>query len=431
MTPFMRRFVALLRKETRQLLRDRSNLAVGLVLPVVLILLFGYGLSFDVTRCAGRRSSSKTGRREARAVVAGLQGSPYIAPVWLDQHAGGRGAHARSARSSGIVRVPVDFARQLAAGHAQIQLLVNGVDTNTAATIESYVTGAIGMWGQRQADRAGTAAGGAGSVVVVPRMWFNEASSSTWYLVPGLMVAGADADRRVPDLAAHRARMGARHARIPVRHARAAAGAGARQARPVPRHRHDRPVRVPAGRAISSSRCRFAGRSLAIVASSLLYLTVSLSLGLFISGATRNQFLASQMALLASFMPALMLSGFIFDLRNVPVVDSDRQPGPAGDALHGADEDAVPGRRQLGDGRPQLFHPGALRVHPDRGVATEPAKAAGCRRHACTARLHRARRLSVPQRAAGAPHGSAEPRDDLRCRPYCSRCSSAMGRPTT
>ena len=57
-----------------------------------------------------------------------------------------------------------------------------------------------------------------------------------------------------------------------------------------------------------------------IVLASLLYLTVSLLLGLFISGKTRNQFQASQVALLVSFMPALMLSGFIFDLRNVPVV---------------------------------------------------------------------------------------------------------------
>lgn len=57
-----------------------------------------------------------------------------------------------------------------------------------------------------------------------------------------------------------------------------------------------------------------------IILSSLLYLLVSLGLGLFISAATRNQFAASQMALLVSFMPALMLSGFIFDLRNMPVV---------------------------------------------------------------------------------------------------------------
>jgi ABC-2 type transport system permease protein len=51
----------------------------------------------------------------------------------------------------------------------------------------------------------------------------------------------------------------------------------------------------------------------------MLYLVVSLSLGLFISGVTRNQFQASQLALLASFMPAMMLSGFIFDIRNMPV----------------------------------------------------------------------------------------------------------------
>ncbi|MBN9003213.1 MAG: ABC transporter permease, partial [Rhizobiales bacterium] len=56
-----------------------------------------------------------------------------------------------------------------------------------------------------------------------------------------------------------------------------------------------------------------------IIVVSLLYLMVSLLLGLFISGATRNQFAASQMALLASFMPAMMLSGFVFDLRNVPI----------------------------------------------------------------------------------------------------------------
>ena len=52
----------------------------------------------------------------------------------------------------------------------------------------------------------------------------------------------------------------------------------------------------------------------------MLYLTVSLLLGLFISGVTRNQFQASQIALLTSFMPAMMLSGFVFDLRNVPAV---------------------------------------------------------------------------------------------------------------
>ena len=56
-----------------------------------------------------------------------------------------------------------------------------------------------------------------------------------------------------------------------------------------------------------------------ILGASMLYLTVSLLLGLYISGVTRNQFQASQVALLTSFLPALMLSGFVFDLRNVPL----------------------------------------------------------------------------------------------------------------
>jgi ABC-2 type transport system permease protein len=62
------------------------------------------------------------------------------------------------------------------------------------------------------------------------------------------------------------------------------------------------------------------GSLLVLVAASMVYMVVSLGIGLLISAFTRNQFLASQIAILASFMPALMLSGFIFDLRNVPLV---------------------------------------------------------------------------------------------------------------
>jgi ABC-2 type transport system permease protein len=61
------------------------------------------------------------------------------------------------------------------------------------------------------------------------------------------------------------------------------------------------------------------GSLLVIVIASMLYLVVAVGMGLLISSATKNQFLASQLALVSSFMPSLMLSGFLFDLRNVPV----------------------------------------------------------------------------------------------------------------
>jgi ABC-2 type transport system permease protein len=77
---FLTRLIALIRKETRQMLRDRSNLMVGLLLPAALILLFGYGLSFDV-RDAPVAVVLEDRSETARDAVAGLSGSPYLAPV--------------------------------------------------------------------------------------------------------------------------------------------------------------------------------------------------------------------------------------------------------------------------------------------------------------------------------------------------------------
>jgi ABC-2 type transport system permease protein len=182
---FHRRFVALLRKETRQLLRDRSNLAVGLLLPVLLILLFGYGLSFDVSD-APIAIVLEDRAPQARDVLAGLVGSPFIAPVWTTDMSDAV-ARMRAGDVRAVLRVPPDFTRQLTVGQGRLQLLLNGVDTNTAATIESYVSGAVGAWGERQVDRAGGSEAGAARIVLVSRMWFNETSNSTWFLVPGLL----------------------------------------------------------------------------------------------------------------------------------------------------------------------------------------------------------------------------------------------------
>ena len=313
---FLRRMAALLRKETRQLLRDRSNLAVGLLLPLVLILLFGYGLSFDVTD-APIAIVAEDRTPQARDVLAGLEGSPYLAPVWTTDMSDAV-ARMRMAEVRAILRVPPDFSRQLALGQARLQLVLNGVDTNTASSIESFVSGAVGTWSARQADRSGGGEADRGRVVVVSRMWFNEASSSTWYLVPGLiaLVLTLIGAFLTSLLIAREWERGTLESLFVT---------------PV------RPLEIVLAKltpylvvgTIDLLMCLLAARFLfevpirgslvAIVLVSMLYLVVSLALGLFISGATRNQFQASQVALLLSFMPALMLSGFIFDVRNMPV----------------------------------------------------------------------------------------------------------------
>ena len=313
---FIRRFSALLRKEVRQMLRDRSTLAVGLMLPAVLILLFGYGLSFDVKN-APVAVVLEDSSPSAREVLAGLEGSSYLAPVWTTSMVEAE-RRMRDGEVRAIVRVPADFSRRLAAGQAQVQLLLNGVDSNTAAAVDGYVGGAIATWAQQKADRAGSKAG-AGGVELVQRMWFNEASTSTWYLVPGLIAL-------VMTL------IGAFLTSLLIAREWERGTLESLFVTPV------RPLEIVLAKlapyllvgAVDLALCLLAAMFLfhvpmrgslwVIVLASLLYLTVSLLLGLFISGKTRNQFQASQVALLISFMPALMLSGFIFDLRNVPVV---------------------------------------------------------------------------------------------------------------
>jgi len=316
-TGFVLRLAALLRKETRQMLRDKTNLAVGLLLPVALILLFGYGLSFDVKN-APIALVLEDSSPAARDVVAGLQGSRYLDPVGVTDIAAAERL-MRVGKVEGIVRVPADFSRQFALGQARIQLLLNGVDSNTASLIESYVNGAIAVWAQRQTDRAGGMAPAAGAVAVVQRLWFNEAGSSTWYLVPGLIVLvftliGAFLTSLLIAREWERGTLESLFV-TPVRPLELILAKLA-------------PYLVVGG--IDLALCLLAARFLfevpirgslaVIVIASMLYLAVSLLLGLFISGAMRNQFKASQLALLASFLPAMMLSGFVFDLRNVPAV---------------------------------------------------------------------------------------------------------------
>jgi ABC-2 type transport system permease protein len=319
MSGFWSRLISLTRKEFRQLLRDRSNLAIGILLPMVLILIFGYGMSLDVKNApvaVVMEDASPT----AHEAIAGLQLSPTIAPVLLGSMHDAEEL-MRERKVDGIVRIPSDFSRALAAGNARVQLIVHGADAGRATIIQAYVSGALGQAAVRQADRLGSTSGAdappAGRVTVEQRMWFNAANTSTWYLVPGLIVlimtlVGAFLTALVMAREWERGTLEALFV-TPVR-----------------------PVEILLAKIIpyfgvgmlGLALCLLAARflfavpmygSLAVVVfSSMLYLIVAVSLGLVISSVTRNQFLASQIALIATFMPSMMLSGFLFDLRNVP-----------------------------------------------------------------------------------------------------------------
>lgn len=319
MNGFWSRLISLTRKEFRQLLRDRSNLAIGILLPMVLILIFGYGMSLDVKNApvaVVMEDASPT----AHEAVAGLELSPTIAPVLLGSMHDAEEL-MRERKVDGVVRVPSDFSRSLAAGNARVQLIVHGSDAGRASIIQAYVTGALMQSSVRRLDRGGNSTGTdappTGSVTVEQRMWFNAANTSTWYLVPGLIVlimtlVGAFLTALVMAREWERGTLEALFV-TPVR-----------------------PVEILLAKIIPyfavgmlglalcllSARYLFSvpmyGSLVVVVFASMLYLIVAVSLGLVISSVTRNQFLASQVALIATFMPSMMLSGFLFDLRNVP-----------------------------------------------------------------------------------------------------------------
>lgn len=313
---FRTRLVALVRKETRQMLRDRSNLLVGLILPVVLILLFGYGLSFDV-KDAPVALVMDDNSAPAREAVSGIGGSRYLVPVRVSGMAEADRL-LRAGRVDAIVHVPIDFAVQQARGQAQVQLILNGIDSTTATSLEAYVNGAMGTVALRRIDRGAGGADGAGGVALVQRIWFNEAGISTWYLVPGLVVlimtlVGAFLTSLLIAREWERGTLEALFV-TPVRPLELVL---AKIAPYMIIGLIDLAMCIISARVLFQVPIR--GSLLAILITSMAYLLVSLLLGLFISGVTRNQFAASQMALLTSFMPAMMLSGFVFDLRNVPL----------------------------------------------------------------------------------------------------------------
>jgi ABC-2 type transport system permease protein len=312
-----RRLLALTRKEVRQLVRDRSNLAIGIVLPAVLILVFGYGISLDVHN-APVAVVLEDASPSAREAIAGLSGSTYLAPLAVGSMVDAE-ALLRQGEVDAIVRIPSDFSARLAAGAATVQLIVHGVDAATARAVQGYVSGALAQSGAREVDRAGAsgAAPAIGRVAVEPRFWFNAANTSTWYLVPGLIVlimtlVGAFLTSLVVAREWERGTLEALFV-TPVRPSEILL------AKIIP---YFAVGMLGFAMCLAAARLLFGvplhGSLLLLIAASVLYLVVALCTGLFISSVVKSQFLASQVALLTSFLPALMLSGFLFDLRNVP-----------------------------------------------------------------------------------------------------------------
>ena len=311
-----RRVAALIRKELRQVVRDPSSVAIGVVLPLMLILLFGYALSLDVKNVP-IAVVLEDPSFQAREIAASFQLSSYFATRVTRSIAEAQELML-SNTVEGIVRVPADFARRSAQGDATVQVLVNGIDGNTARIVEAYAEAAVAQSGARLAAEGQADSSAGGQAVVVSQLWFNSANDSRYFLVPGLIVLvitliGAFMTSMVVAREWERGTFEALFV-TPVRTDEILLGktvpyillgmVGLLLCLGAAKFLFDVPIR---------------GSVPILLTLSMLYLSVSVAMGLLISSSLKSQFLSSQVTLVVTFMPALMLSGFIYDLRSVPL----------------------------------------------------------------------------------------------------------------
>jgi ABC-2 type transport system permease protein len=315
-----RRTIALIRKEIRQMFRDKSTLTLGILLPLALLLVFGFGLSLDV-RMVPVTVVRDISAPVTRDIYASLKLSPYFDPTMADSWHEAEQL-LREGKTDAILRLEM---KGRADGCEHIQIIVNGRDSNKARITQRYLEGSVTRWSiLRQTSTAFLPAGTpepviTGQAAVESRIWYNDAQESRYFLIPGVtaLVMTLIGSLLTALVIAREWERGTYEALI---------------ATSVKRHEIMAGKTIPyfALGMVSLFLCLAAsvwifkvpmrGSPLLIIAGSALYLLVALGIGLLISATVKRQFLASQMVLVLSFMPTLMLSGFIFDLKSAPPV---------------------------------------------------------------------------------------------------------------
>ncbi len=306
-----RRLLALIRKEFLQIARDPGSYATAFVMPLVLLLLFGYGVSLDakqVPLALVAEQLDATGWD----FLSGFYRSQYFVPVPV---AAMRQAETllREGKVQGIVRLREDFTRRVKAGQsASIQLIVNGIDANTARLIEGYVRGVLNQWLKRRA-----AGEDLPQLAIEPRIWFNPEVASRNYLIPGL-------------IAVIMTIIGALLTALAIAREWERGTMEALMATPVSSDE------ILLGKLIAYFLLGTLGFLLSVAMAtwlfevplrgswwllwlaSSLFLLVALGMGLVISTLSKNQFVAGQIAIIVTYLPAFLLSGFLFEIPSMP-----------------------------------------------------------------------------------------------------------------
>jgi ABC-2 type transport system permease protein len=308
------RLLAIARKEVLQLRRDTRSLLMAFMMPALLIVFFGYIISFDV-KDIKLAVLDQDHTRQSRELVesfvsAGrfhiterLSSAGEVAPL-LD-----RGAVRL------VLVIPPGFARTLTAGRqAPVQAIVDGADANTAAISLNYASAIVASYSSAIAMRSSRLAT---PVTPEARVWYNETLESPPMIVPGLigvimMIIAAMLTALTVAREWERGTM-EQLAATPVHRAEVIVG------KLLP-YLGIGLVDVIAAVVIGMTvfDVPFRGNPFLLAIMSTMFLIGSLGLGIFISAALKSQLLATQLAMIGTFLPSLLLSGLMFDINMMP-----------------------------------------------------------------------------------------------------------------
>ncbi len=313
--PSLRRLVALCRKESFQILRDPSSIVIAFVLPIVLLMIFGYGVNLDANRVRIGVLVEDPGAEAARFAQT-LAATPFLETHFATSRAVlDRWLDAGEIRGMAIVQS--DFGARLdrPGDTAPVEVVTDGAEPNTANFVAAYLNGAWQTWLLQRAQDRGVLP--PPTIRMTPRYWFNPAAVSRNFIVPGsiaiiMTIIGALLTSLV---VAREWERGTMEALLST---------------PVTRREILMSKILPyyvlgiasmllcVAISVGVFGVPFRGSLILLILFTSLFLGSSLGLGLLLSTLMRNQFNAAQAALNAAFLPATMLSGFVYEIASMP-----------------------------------------------------------------------------------------------------------------
>ena len=316
------RILPLTRKEALHILRDPRSLYLAIVLPIVLLILFGYAITFDV-RHIPVGIVDQDGSFLSRDFISRVKGSDYLDIIYLSNSSAGIESLLDKGIAKIILVIPHRFSRDLSQGKdAPLQLLIDGSDNNTAQIALGYVSGIVQIFSaniilEKLNKQGAILQAGSPPIDVKPRIWYNPDLRSINFIVPGLIavVMMILAAMSTSLTIAKEWEIGTMEQLI---------------ATPA------KPHEIIIGKLMPYFFLGIIQISLVVLVGTLLFnvplrgnifflfcvsgvfLICGLGIGLFISTITRSQQLAFMLAMLLTLLPSFLLSGFIFPISSMP-----------------------------------------------------------------------------------------------------------------